>query len=260
MFGDVRQRGLALVDHQIFLLLGTAASIGFIHTVTGPDHYLPFVAMSRIGQWSTRKTLIVTLLCGTAHVLSSVVLGSIGIGLGAAVFAVTNTVEETRGAWAGWLLLGFGLAYTIWGLKRAIRNQPHTHMHVHADGTVHSHGHHHHTEHAHPHVVPYAPVPPESQTQKVDKMTPWVLFTIFVFGPCEPLIPLLMVPAAKHNWAGVWLVTTIFGIITLATMTTIVLIARQATDKLPLEKLGRYSHFAAGLVILGCGAAVKLGL
>ena len=29
------------------LLLLTAASIGFIHTLLGPDHYLPFVAMWR---------------------------------------------------------------------------------------------------------------------------------------------------------------------------------------------------------------------
>ena len=27
------------------ILLVTAASVGFIHTVAGPDHYLPFVVM-----------------------------------------------------------------------------------------------------------------------------------------------------------------------------------------------------------------------
>lgn len=248
------------MDHQILLLSGTAASIGFIHTVTGPDHYLPFVAMSRIGRWSTRKTLTVTLLCGAAHVLSSVVLGLFAIGVGAVLFDKVLTLEETRGEWAGWLLLGFGLAYTLWGVRRAIRNQPHTHLHAHADGTVHAHSHGHHAEHAHPHSVPYAPVPVESEEARVEKMTPWVLFTIFIFGPCEPLIPLLMVPAAKHNWWGVAIVTAIFGLITLATMTAIVMIARQAAAKLPLERYGRFSHVAAGLVVLGCGAAVKFGL
>ncbi|HOD34406.1 MAG TPA: hypothetical protein PLR20_01590 [Syntrophales bacterium] len=28
--------------------------------------------------------------------------------------------------------------------------------------------------------------------------TPWVLFTIFVLGPSEPLIPVLMFPAARN--------------------------------------------------------------
>ena len=43
---------------DIGLLLLTAASIGFIHTLLGPDHYLPFVAMSAARGWSSRRTLV----------------------------------------------------------------------------------------------------------------------------------------------------------------------------------------------------------
>ena len=39
--------------------------------------------------------------------------------------------------------------------------------------------------------------------QLPDNLTPWILFTIFVFGPCEPLIPLVMFPAAEHTMVGV---------------------------------------------------------
>ena len=67
-------------------LLGTAIWIGFIHTLFGPDHYVPFVAMARAGDWSCRKTLGVTLLCGLGHVAGSVALGLIGIAIGALVF------------------------------------------------------------------------------------------------------------------------------------------------------------------------------
>ena len=63
------------MDQSILLLMWTAATIGFIHTLAGPDHYLPFVMMARARQWSQRKTLWITLLCGIGHVLSSVVLG-----------------------------------------------------------------------------------------------------------------------------------------------------------------------------------------
>jgi len=31
---------------EITVLLATAASLGFIHTLIGPDHYLPFIVMS----------------------------------------------------------------------------------------------------------------------------------------------------------------------------------------------------------------------
>ena len=35
---------------SILILVITAASIGFIHTVLGPDHYIPFVATSKAGR------------------------------------------------------------------------------------------------------------------------------------------------------------------------------------------------------------------
>ena len=39
-----------------------------------------------------------------------------------------------------------------------------------------------------------------------------ILFTIFVFGPCEPLIPILMYPAAKSSVAGMLLVAGVFSV------------------------------------------------
>ena len=91
-------------------------------------------------------------------------------------------------------------------------------------------------------------------------MTPWVLFTIFVFGPCEPLIPILMYPAAKGHMFGVVLVTSTFGLTTLATMIATVTFAHFALGRLPFAGVARYSHALAGFVVLLCGAAVKVGL
>ena len=48
--------------------------------------------------------------------------------------------------------------------------------------------------------------------------TPWALFIIFVFGPCEPLIPVLMYPAAHANWLAVTAVCLAFGLATIGTM------------------------------------------
>ena len=91
-------------------------------------------------------------------------------------------------------------------------------------------------------------------------MTPWVLFTIFLFGPCEPLIPILMYPAAQGSFWGVALVTAVFGAVTIATMTTIVVLASMTAGSLRFAKLQRYSHALAGFVVLLCGAAIKVGL
>ena len=38
--------GELIMDGQLNVLIITAASIGFFHTLFGPDHYLPFIMMS----------------------------------------------------------------------------------------------------------------------------------------------------------------------------------------------------------------------
>ncbi len=244
------------MDQGLFLLCGTAASIGFVHTVLGPDHYLPFVAMSRVGKWSFTRTMVITVLCGLGHVLSSVVLGLLGLAFGIAVLKL-ESFESVRGDLAGWLLLAFGLAYFAWGVRRAIRNQPHTHVHAHADGSTHTHEHVHAEEHVHVHAETE---PADKSADSAASMTPWVLFTIFLFGPCEPLIPLLMYPAAEGSIGGAVLVAVIFSLVTIATMTSIVAFAYLGVGALPFARLERYSHAVAGFVVMACGAAIKIGL
>jgi len=239
-----------MITREIWILAGTAASLGFIHTVIGPDHYLPFVVISRARRWSLRKTLFISFLAGLGHILSSVVLGFLGLALGVAV-ARLEGVESLRGGIAAWLLIGFGLAYLVWGLHRAWKKRPHRHLHLHLPGRAHEHTHTHaDPEHVHVH----------DEEGKVN-LTPWVLFTIFVFGPCEPLIPLVMYPAARHSTAGVVLVATAFGVVTIATMLTIIAISSWGVSFVRLGRLERYSHALAGFVIFASGLGIRfLGL
>ena len=240
-------------DVTLFGLLGTAAFLGFFHTVTGPDHYIPFIAMSKVGRWSFPKTIAITLACGVGHVLSSVLLGFLGIAASLAV-ARLDWFDGVRGDTAAWLLLGFGLAYMVWGIRRAIRNRPHTHVHAHADGAIHAHTHTHHEDHAHPHVAESEPA------RRAGQMTPWILFTIFVFGPCEPLIPILMYPALQLNIGSVALVAGVFAFFTIGTMTTIVAGAYWGLIRLSTSRLERYSHAIAGAALAACGGAMVAGL
>ncbi len=248
-------------------LYSVAVFVALAHTVLGPDHYVPFVAMARAGQWSRRKTVAVTALCGLGHVLGSIVLGLLGLGLGLGVGRLESW-EAFRGDLAGWMLLAFGLAYTAWGIRRAVRNRPHIHLHVHSDGTIHSHGHTHHAEHLHVHSSMPPPFPRGDQGGSIDadayvpspRYGPWVLFTFFLFGPCEPLIPLLMYPAAKNNLFAVAVVTALFAATTIATMVAIVLVGvGWVPFRLPAG-FARLGHAVAGLAITLCGAAVQLGL
>jgi len=102
---------------ELNALVIAAACIGFFHTILGPDHYLPFIMMSWARKWSTLKTGLITLLCGIGHIGSSVLLGMIGVSLGLAIKKL-ELIESVRGNLAAWLLIAFGLAYMVWGLRR----------------------------------------------------------------------------------------------------------------------------------------------
>lgn len=237
------------MSNELYVLLITAGSIGFVHTLFGPDHYLPFIVMSKSGDWSLKKTTLITLICGIGHVGSSVIFGLIGIAFGIVITKITF-LESFRGNIAAWGLIAFGLVYFLWGIKKAYKNQPHEHFHFHKDGEKHIHDHNHHKEHAHPHVE-----------EGKKNMTPWILFTIFVFGPCEPLIPLLMYPAAKNSYFDLALVTLVFAVATISTMLVIVLVSAYGISFLPMSKLEKYTHAIAGATIFMCGIAIVfLGL
>lgn len=238
---------------DIGLLMLTAVSIGFIHTLIGPDHYLPFVAMSAARNWTRRKTMLVTAICGAGHVLGSVLIGFIGIAIGASLTRL-EWLEGLRGDFAAWALTAFGLTYMAWGLKRAWRDRKHSHDHVHADGTRHrhTHGHHVHDEHVHAHI--------QLDTDNVRSITPWALFVVFILGPCEALIPLLMYPASQHSWWGLGLVVATFAITTILTMLGIVYLAMRGLERFPLAAAERYSHALAGAALSLCGIGIVLGL
>ncbi|HKK69137.1 MAG TPA: hypothetical protein VJ946_13030, partial [Bacteroidales bacterium] len=196
------------MTNELMILLWSAASIGFIHTILGPDHYLPFIMVGKARNWTIKRTIGLTALCGIGHVLSSVIIGVIGIFIGIQLQKLT-WFEGFRGNLAAWGLIAFGLVYAIWGLRHYYKHkQPGSHSH--APGS---------------------------------KATPWMLFIIFLLGPCEALIPLLMYPAAHESLHALILVTTVFSFATVGTMLVAVWAASLGLSKVKLHKLQPLSHF-----------------
>jgi nickel/cobalt exporter len=235
------------MSQDMIILLGAAATVALVHTILGPDHYVPFIALSKARGWTARKTAAITVLCGLGHVGGSVVLGMVGIAAGITLTSL-EFVEGARGEIAAWVLVAFGLVYGTWGVVRAVRGRPHTHLHFHADGTRHVHEHTHADEHVHVH------------DQGTRSATAWTLFIVFVLGPCEPLIPLLLFPAAAHGLAATAMVALVFGIVTIAAMTSVVLLSLIGMRYVPSRAVDRYSHVIAGAVITLCGVAILFGL
>ena len=229
---------------DINILIFTALSIGFVHTLIGPDHYVPFIVLGKARSWSLVKTTWITVLCGVGHVLGSVLLGFLGVAFGFALNQVEG-IETIRGEVASWVLIGFGIAYGAWGLRLGLRASEHVHDHDHGSNGHHHHRHHHLGAHAHLHGNKKA-------------YTPWILFIIFVLGPCEPLIPMLMYPAAHGNWMDVALVSAAFGVSTIFTMLAVVLGTSMGIMNIKLDFMERYIHALAGLIIAISGLSIKI--
>ncbi len=246
---------MEVLTPEIMVLLASAAGIAFVHTLMGPDHYLPFVSMAVARRWTWSRVIAITLICGTGHLLGSVGLGLFGIWAQSEISGLVS-IESWRGDIAAWLLFSFGLVYLAWGLRQAYRNKRHSHWHHHGE-LYHCHDHDHHSEHAHVHEV----LADNGQASEGRSITPWVIFVIFVLGPCEPLIPLLMYPAARESLVGVLLVTGVFGVVTVLTMLGAVIVSFYSLRRFRLDRMERYGHAMAGATLSACGASILfLGL
>jgi nickel/cobalt transporter (NicO) family protein len=208
----------------MYLLLASALPLAFFHAVA-PDHWLPFVALAKSSRWRMRQLVGIATLAGIGHVASSLLLGLLGLWAGHAVGQLEG-FEATRGSMAIWLLIGFGVAYALWGLK--------------------------HAQHAHPHVSVQQVVTAYA-TKRI-----WMLMAILVFGPCEPLIPLMFV-AAGYGMGAVWLVSGVFSLVTVAMIVGQSCIAYAGIRVVQAPWMERYAHALSGGVIVLTGLVVVYG-
>jgi ABC-type nickel/cobalt efflux system permease component RcnA len=238
---------------ELVLLVTTTAGIALAHTLLGPDHYVPFIAMFRAGQWTRSRAMRITLLCGLGHIAASIGLGLIGVAVGASMSHWVE-LDSLRSSLAAWTLILFGLGYGAWGLRRGLRGGEHSHRHAHADGIVHDHAHPHRAEHVHVH----SPSRVEATTpSRIGAITKWTLFAAFVLGPCEPLIPLLLVPAAAGSPGHIATVAAVYTVVTLAAMLGIVGIATAGWGSARAFPKWRFGHAVAGAMVGVCGLMME---
>jgi len=200
-------------------LVAAAVSVGSIHTLA-PDHWLPFAALARAQHWSARRTALVTAACGLGHVTGSVALGLLSVLLGVELLERFGRHLESA---SGLLLVGFGVAYAVWGLRRS------------------AHAHRHHHGHRH------GPAP--------SALSPWTLFLVFSADPCVAVIPLIFA-AAPLGWATTLAVIVAYEVATIGTMVALVLPTRVAATAADGVWIDRHGDALAGAVVALVGMAV----
>jgi nickel/cobalt transporter (NicO) family protein len=204
-------------------LLLASVSVGSLHSLA-PDHWVPFAAVARARGWSAARTARITALCGFGHVTVSVLLGLLALVFGGAVLQVFGRRLESL---AGILLVGFGLAYGVWGLRRVAGQRLHGHAHAHYD-------------HVH----------------DPSRVTAWGLFLFFSADPCVAVVPIL-VAAAPLGLAPATAVVVLYELGTILTMLALVVPARAGAAVLRAPWLDRYGDAVAGGLIVTVGLVVS---
>lgn len=198
-------------------LATTAFAVGFIHTLTGPDHYLPIVALAKTRGWSRSRATVAATLYGAVHVGSAAIIGLAGLAAGSHFLRFDSTRADVSAS----LLIGFGAAYALWGVRKART------VDVSGDSTAGG--------------AWFSPV----------------VLTLFLVGPCEPLLPLLALSAAQRSPFAVALVLAAFGSATLLTMTAGVAVLMKGMARARVPGARRYAHAWAGAVLLVSGLGMK---
>ena len=195
-----------------------------IHTVMGPDHYLPFIAIAKSRGYSIKKTLLWTFICGLGHIASALLLALVFIYFSHWLSKENFLwLEENRGDIAAYALIGLGAAYILWALRQRF-----THQHRF----------------------------PDLQDKNISV---WVLFIIFVLGPCEALLPILTASSVL-GISAVISCTFIFSTATIATMMLCVALGIFGISALRFKSLENYAHEIAGGTIMACGLVIIYGL
>jgi len=200
----------------------TGFTVAFFHAAI-PTHWLPFVAAGRAQRWSHSKTLLITALAGTGHVLTTALLGLI-----LTIFGVA--LSSRVGTWfpriAGALLIALGLFY-IW---RQLSGHAHSHTHLFSKSR---HG----------------------------GTSDWVaigsLFAMLTFSPCEAFLP-IYVSGIRFGWGGFALLTLILSTAAVAGMLVFTSLALFGIRGIRLGWFERYESVVMGSLLLLVGVMVLL--
>ena len=220
----------------------TGFTVAFFHAAI-PTHWLPFVAAGRAQRWSHSKTLLITALAGTGHVITTALLGLI-----LTIFGVA--LSSRIGTWfpriAGALLIGLGLFY-IW---RQLSGHAHSHTHLFSKG-----GNEH--EHELKESLAHFRAPDISRNRTSDWVAIGSLFAMLTFSPCEAFLP-IYVSGIRFGWGGFALLTLILSTAAVAGMLVFTSLALLGIRGIGLGWFERYESLVMGSLLLLVGVMVLL--
>lgn len=203
-------------------------AVAFFHAAI-PTHWLPFVLTARVQRWNDAKTIAVTALAGSGHVVVTAVLGLV-------ITVVGTRISDTMHKWfprlAGAVLLCFGAYY----LMRQVLGRGHVHFGY---------------PHEHLHEISQVHAPPRTS----DRAAMLSLLAFLTLSPCEGFVP-FYVSGIRYGWLGFGLLTAVLSVATVAGMVLFTWLTLAGVSKLKLAQLERYESALMGALLCAVGVLI----
>jgi nickel/cobalt exporter len=209
----------------------TGFGIAFFHAAI-PTHWLPFVLTSRVQRWSRARTIAITAVAGTGHVVFTALLGLFITWFG-------MTINDSIGNWfprvAGAVLLLFGSYYVF----RQIAGKGHVHF-------PYPH------EHLHEGHNPVAGRPLQRVSDRAAIMS---LLAFLTFSPCEAFLP-IYVSGIRYGWTGFALLTAILSVATVMGRVIFTSLTLTGLSRVKLGALEKYESALIGILLCVVGTLI----
>src|ERR1700730_8647106 len=234
----------------------TGFVVAFFHSAI-PTHWLPFVLAARVQRWSHARTLAITALAGTGHVLMTATLGFLATFLGIAL-------SDTIGNWFPKLAAGFLWLFGLYFVLRQIRGKGHVHFQYPHEHLHDSHPHAHPPSHGYgvagqpshsSGAVDYAEKDMSHRTS--DRVAITSLLMLLTLSPCEAFIP-IYVSGIRYGWSGFGLLTAILSVGTVTGMVLFTGLTLAGTKRLQLAVLEKYESGLMGFLLCVVGTLILI--
>lgn len=230
-------------DTVLTTIAVTGFGVAFFHAAI-PTHWLPFVLAARAQHWNHSKTLTVTALAGTGHVIVTALLGLLIAWFGIAL-------SDRIGSWfpriAGAMLLLLGVFY----LFRQWTGKGHAHHHLFCG---HERIHVGELEQEHDHAAP--PISARRAAPS-DRVAITSLLTLLTFSPCEAFLP-IYASGVRYGWAGFALLTAILSVGTVLGMMLFTALTLAGVQRIKLGLLEKYESGLIGALLCVVGGLIVL--
>lgn len=202
------------------ILLGSIL-LSLVHASI-PNHWLPLVAIGKTEKWSRRETLGVTAITGTAHTLSTIIIGII---VGLLGYQLSSSYELITKVAAPAILVALGIIYVLMDLRK---NKLHKH--------------HHHLN-------------PDEITKSKGKNKTAIIATLafgMFFSPCLE-IEAYYFTASKLGWLGIAIVSAVYFFITVSGIMTLVFFGLKGIEKIKSHFMEHHEFMVSGIVLILLG-------